>query len=128
MSKEELIISLLKSKQSNNNNNFNFDDKDDKISDIKKIFNRLRDMLPKKCRKEIKNILYEIENKENLSEAEKEENDEYLTKLVRTLDKKEKYCSYDCDDPDYYGIRDIENLFSEVDEEDLQTNISQKFF
>ena len=42
MSKEELIISLLKSKQSNNNNNFNFDDKDDKISDIKKIFNRLR--------------------------------------------------------------------------------------
>ena len=72
MSKEELIISLLKSKQSiaelfNNNNLY-----DNKISDIRRILNRLRDILPKKYRKEIKKKLYEIENKENLSEAEKE--------------------------------------------------------
>ena len=53
MSKEELIISLLKSKQSIAelfNNNLD----DDKINDIKRIFNRLRDMLPKKYRREIK--------------------------------------------------------------------------
>ena len=52
MSKEELIIALLKSKRSIAelfNNNFD----DDKISDIKRILNRLRDILPKKYRKEI---------------------------------------------------------------------------
>ena len=53
MSKEELIISLLKSKQSIaalcNNNNLD----DDKISDIRRILNRLRDILPKRYRKEI---------------------------------------------------------------------------
>ena len=52
MLKEELIISLLKSKQSiaeffdNNNNNNNL--YDNKITDIKRILNRLRDILPKK--------------------------------------------------------------------------------
>ena len=48
ISKEELIISLLKSKQNIaelcNNNNLD----DDKISDIRRILNRLRDILPKK--------------------------------------------------------------------------------
>ena len=51
ISKEELI-SLLKSKQSIAklfNNNFD----DDKISDIRSILIRLRDILPKKHRKEI---------------------------------------------------------------------------
>ena len=33
------------------------------------------------------------------------------------LNKKEKYCYHDRDDPDYYGIRDIENVFDKVDEE-----------
>ena len=118
MSKEELIISLLKSKQSiaelfNNNNLY-----DNKISDIRRILNRLRDILPRKYRKEIKEKLYEIEHNENLSEAEKKENDEYLRKLVRTLNNKEKYGLYDRDGFDYYGIRDIENLFDEVREED----------
>ena len=52
MSKEELIISLLKSKQiiaKLFNNNLD----DDKISDIRKSLNRLRDVLPKSYRKEI---------------------------------------------------------------------------
>ena len=69
---EELIISLLKSKQSiaklfNNNNNLY----DNKISDIRRILSRLRDILPKKDRKEIKDKLYEIEHQRNISEAEK---------------------------------------------------------
>ena len=84
MSKEELIISLLKSKQSkieffnnsnnvnnNNNNNNNNNLYNNKISDIRRILNRLRDILPRKYRKEIKEKLYEIEHNENLSEAEK---------------------------------------------------------
>ena len=51
MLKEELIISLLKSKLSIAElfkNNF------DKISDIKRVLNRLRDILPRKYREEIK--------------------------------------------------------------------------
>ena len=60
MKKEDLIISLLKSKQSiaelfNNNNLY-----DNEISDIRRILNRLRDILPRKYRKEIKDKLYEI--------------------------------------------------------------------
>ena len=56
ISKEELIISLLKSKRSIAelfNNNLD----NDKISDAKKIFNRLRDILPREYRKEIKKAL-----------------------------------------------------------------------
>ena len=125
MSKEELIISLLKSKQSIaelfNNNLY-----DNKISDIRRILNRLRDILPRKYRKEIKEKLYEIEHNENLSEAEKEENDEYLRKLVRILNDKEEHSLYDRDDFDYYGIRDIENLFDEASEEDYYKPILVK--
>ena len=122
MAKEELIISLLKSKQSiaelfNNNNLY-----DNKISDIRRILNRLRDILPRKYRKEIKEKLYEIEHNENLSE----ENEEYLRKLVRILNDKEKYSLYDRDDLDYYGIRDIENLFDEASEEDYYKPILVK--
>ena len=54
-------------------------------------------MLPKKYRREIKEKLYEIEHKENLSEGEKEENDEYLRKLVRILNDKEKHSPNDRD-------------------------------
>ena len=73
MTNEELIISILKSKQSiaelfkNNNNLY-----DNKISDIRRILSRLRDILPKKDRKEIKDKLYEIEHQRNISEEEKE--------------------------------------------------------
>ena len=49
-----------------------------KICDIRRILNRLKDML---SRKEIKEKLYEIEHNENLSE----ENEEYIRKLVRIL-------------------------------------------
>ena len=87
MSKEVLIISLLTSKQSIAElciNNLN----DNQISYITRILNRLRDILPKRYRKEIKEKLYEIEHKKNLSEAEKEENDEYLRKLVGIVNNK----------------------------------------
>ena len=52
MKKEDLIISLLKSKESiaevfNDNNN-------NEISDIRRILNRLRDILPKKIERKLK--------------------------------------------------------------------------
>ena len=116
MAKEELIISLLKLKQSIaelfDNNNLC----DNEISDIRRILTRLRDILPKKDRKEIKDKLYEIEHQRNISEAEKEKNNEHLRKLVRILNDKEKHSSHDRDDLDYNGIRDIETLFDEASE------------
>ena len=81
------MISLWKSKQSIAELFTNNPD-DDKLSDIRRIFNRLRDILPKKYRKEILKKLYEIENNRNLSEQEIEEINDDLTKLVRVLVKK----------------------------------------
>ena len=63
----------------------------------------LIDILPKKYRKQIKEKLYKIENKKNLSEAEKEDNDQYVRKLVTSPKTKEKYGLYDRDD---FGIRE----------------------
>ena len=120
MLKEELIIALLRSQRSVAEL-FNNDLDNDKISDIKRILNRLGHILPKEYRK-----LYEIKNKKNLSELEREEINDDLTELVRILDKKEKYHQYDRDDHDYYGIRDIENLFAKVDEEEYYKPILVK--
>ena len=123
MIKEELIISLFKSKQSitelfnNNNNNNNNNIYDNKISDIRRILRELRDILPKKDRKEIKGKFYEIEHQENLSK----ENDEYLRKL-----DKYKYGPHDCDDLDYNGITDIEFLLGEISEKDYYKPILVK--
>ena len=128
LTKEELIITFLKSESSaaelnfeklfNNDNSDDdtYDDKiRDKICDINTIFSRLGNIVTNKYRKKIKKELYEIEKKENLSDNEKEEIYGYLVQLVKTLDKKEKYKYHDRDDLDYYGIKDIENLFSNVD-------------
>ena len=120
MKKEDLIISLLKSKEIIaelfNDNNNNLYDKE--IIDIRRILNRLRDILPKKDRKQIKDKLYEIEHKRNISEEEQEENGKYLRKLVRILNNKEKYGPGNRDDFDYYGITDIPILFGQTSEED----------
>ena len=61
MKKEDLIICLLKSKESTAEL-FKDNRYDNEISDIKKIINRLRDILPKKDAKEIKDKLYKIEH------------------------------------------------------------------
>ena len=111
MSKEELIIALSKSKRSTAelfNNNLD----NDKISDIKEIYNGLRDILSRKYRKEIQKKLHKIEDKENLSEQEKK----VIDKLVRIHNKKEEYRHHYRDDPDCYGIRDIESLFGDTDD------------
>ena len=42
--------------------------------------------------------------------------DDYLTELVRILNKKEESRHHDFDDPDYYGIRDVESLFSYIND------------
>ena len=83
LTKEELIIALLKSENSvaernfekHFNNNTNYDTYDDKIrskiSDIKLIFSRLGNIVTNNDRRKIKTELYEIEKKKNLSDKEK---------------------------------------------------------
>ena len=136
--KEGLTISFLKSESSNaernymkhfisntndgnntNDDNNNDDDTyDGKINDIRMILNRSGNMLTSNDRKKIKKELYEIEHKENLSEAEKEGNYEYLRKLVTLLNNKEKYKYCNHNDLDYHGIRDIESLVDDVNNND----------
>ena len=63
-------------------------------------------------------MLCEIENKKSLSDKEKEMNYDNLVELVNKLNKKENYKYHDRDDLDYHGIRNIENLFDNVNDND----------
>ena len=125
MKKQDLIISLLKSKESTAEH-FNDNHHDNEISDVRRILNRLRDILPKKDRKKIKDKLYKIEHQRNISEEERERNDKYLRKIVRILNNKETYGPDNHDDFDYYGITDIPILFSKISKEDYYKPIFAK--
>ena len=41
----------------------------------------------------------------------------FLNKIEKDFDRLEKHCYHDNDDPDYNGIRQIENLFDEINED-----------
>ena len=79
-------------KHFDNNNNTDDDTYDDKIrgkiSDIRMLLSRLRNIVTNKDRKKIEKELHETEKKENLSDKEKEEIYDHLVKLVNTLNKK----------------------------------------
>ena len=83
-------------------NSINDDTYDDKINgginDIRITLSRLGNALTKNNKKKIKKELDEIENKQNLSDNEKEEIYDYLVELVNALDKKEEYKYSDHDD------------------------------
>ena len=84
LTKEDLIISLLKSGSNppkrnymkyfnNSTSDDTYDDKiKSKINDIRIILSRLGNIVTKNDRKKIKKELYEIEKKKNLSDNEKE--------------------------------------------------------
>ena len=126
LTKEDLIFRLLKS-ESNPiersyrkyfNNSTSDDEIKSKINDIRLILSWLGNIVTKKYRKEIKKELYEIEKKQNLSDNEKEKIYDHLVKLANTLDKKEEYKHSDHDDLDYFGIKELENLFGDIDNDD----------
>ena len=98
----------------------------DKIGDIRVMLSRLGDMVIKDDRVRIKKELYEIENKKNLSNMEKEKIDDNLLEIVNKLNKKEKYRYHDRDNLDYHGIRDNENLFDADNNEDYYKPILVK--
>ena len=74
----------------NNNNNTDDDTYDDKIrgkiSDINIILSRLGNIVTKTDRKKIKKELYEKEEKQNLSDREKEEIYDNLVNLTKIID------------------------------------------
>ena len=76
------------------------------------------DIVTKDDRVKIKKELYEIENKRNLSDKEKERIDDNLCELVNNLNKKGKYRYHERDDLGYHGVRDIGNLFDADNNED----------
>ena len=124
--KEDLIISLLKSESNpaernymKHFNNNNTDDKaKGKIRNIRTMLSTLGNAVTNNDRKKITKELYEKEKKGNLFDKEKGENFNYLVNLTNTLNKKEEYKYHDRDDLDYYGIRDIENLFDNDNADD----------
>ena len=147
LKKEGLITSILKLESSNAERNYmkhfntNVDNNDvdnnsndetydgkirDKISDIRVILSRLGDIVTKDDRVKIKKELYEIKNKKNLLDDEKEKVYDNLVELVNKLNKKEKYRYHDHDDLDYHGIRDIENVFDNIDDDDYYKPILVK--
>ena len=118
LTKEDLIFSLLKSESNPAERNytryFNNSTNDEiksKINDIKLVLSRLGNIVTKNDRRKIKKDLYKIEQKRNLSDNKKKKIYYDLIKLANTLNKKEEQKHSDLDDLDYFGIRDIENLF-----------------
>ena len=93
------IIVSNNNNASNNTNDNTYDGKiRDKISDIRQILCRLGNIVTKNDREKIKKEFYEIEDKTNLSDKEKEKIDDNLLELVNKLTKKEKYRYHDLDD------------------------------
>ena len=142
LTKESLIISLLKSesnnaernymknfnKNANDDNNANtYDGKiRDKINDVRMMLSRLGNIVVDNDRKKIKKELSETENKKNLLDNKKEKNYDHLIKLASTLNKKEKYNHHDRDDLNYHGIRDLENLVEDVNDDNYYKRILVK--
>ena len=104
-------------KYCNNNTSDNtYDDEiKGKIDNVKIILSRLGNIVTKNDRKKIKKELYEIEKKQNLSDNGKEEIYDHLVESANTLDKKEEYKHSDHDELDYVAIRELENLFGDIE-------------
>ena len=95
--KEELIISLLKSESNPAEHNYmkyfnnsTSDEMKSKINDIRLILSRLENIVTKNDRKKIKKELYEIKRRQNFSNNEKQKIYDDLVKLANTLDEKRR--------------------------------------
>ena len=79
---------------------------------------KLGHILTKEERNFIREKLYKLQNKKRFTKSEKQRALVYLIELANTLDKKEKYQHSDHDDQDYFGIRNIEKIFTVIDDID----------
>ena len=83
MSKEELLIALLKSKQSQAEL-YKSKSNNTEIEETRKIFNEIRNKLKKSAIKENRKNLYEIERKLESEEEQEKSPEEILKKLLQT--------------------------------------------
>ena len=128
MSREGLLVALLKSGLSfaklykNKSNNAEIEETK-KINKLRYKFSRSKiteirvNFYGNEKFKELekKNISKKEEKKVKEYREEQEQNKQYLKNLREGLKKQKKYYNYD--DREYKVIRDIENLFREVDED-----------
>ena len=125
LTKEDLIFSLLKSESSPEERNYikyfnnNTNDKiKSKINYIRIILSRLGNIITKNERMKIKKDFYEIEKRINFQLMKKKKIYNDLIKLTNSLNKEEKYKNINHNDLDYFGIRELEKLFNDIDNED----------
>ena len=114
LSREDLIYTILRSESSLIENNYmkyinnNTNDKiKPKINNIRIILSRLGNIVTKDDTNKIREELYEIERIYNR-----------LIELANILDKKENYKYNDYDDLDYFGIKDLEILLNNSNDDD----------
>ena len=138
MSREQLLISLLKTEKSIaelRRSKYNNAD----IEEAKQTFNELRNRISKEKIKKIRRkfrfreaigeYLKELEKKNSLTEHEKREEKHYTKKIKKAeeffkklkeedFNRLEKHQYNDNEYLDYKGIRQTEDLFDEINEED----------
>ena len=145
MSKEDLLIALLKSNQSHTELRRS-EDNNEEIQETKKIFNELRNNFSKKEIKKIRKKFYlkeyfkeyleKLEQKDSLTEKEKQKKElcaktlkkieEYLKKSKEDLNRFKRYQYNIIEDIDYKGINEIEYLFNKINEKDYYKPIKTK--
>ena len=89
-----------------------------KINIIRIILSRLGNIVTKDDRNKIRKELYETEKKQGRTKIQKERIYNRLMELANILDKKENHKYNDYDDLDYFGIKDLENLFNNISDDD----------
>ena len=130
ISKEDLIYSLLRSKNPNEDkyiklltSTFDKSKLDneikEEINNINKVVSRLGNLLTNKERnkitKELNNILIKVNNKNKNTRLKNRKKENILIKLIKqhnSLAKKEKYMDLNYDDLQYQGISGLKNTFN----------------
>ena len=123
LAKEDSIYTLLRSEKNPFEDNYikyisnnGTDESRSRINNIGITLARLGNIITKKDRDKIRKDLYKKENTKKPTKTQKERYYRYLIELANTLDKKEKHKHSDYNDLDYFGIRDIKNLFISADD------------
>ena len=133
LAKEDLIHTLLRSGKNLLEDSYikyignNIDDEiKGKRNNIRIVLAILGNIITKKDKNKFRKELYEIENKKKYTKMHKERIYSYLIELANTLDRKEEYKYSDSNDLDYFGIRDIKNLFDHINNDDYYEPILVK--
>ena len=135
LSKEDRLYVLLRSENNLLEHNYieylnnNTDDRiKAKINNIRIALIKLRNIINKKDRDKIKKDLNEIEKKKRLTKTQEKRIYNHLIELASLLNKKGIYKNADYDDLDYFGVKDIENLFNYIDDADYYESMLRTSF